>query len=234
MECSGPEQEGSSGCRSKFGRGFQSNLLPRWQWFTDYNNPSNRIWLAWNDEFIDVDIVDIGVQFIHCRILIRSMHTSVMVTVAYGDNEIGARRDLWQALCTMAGLIGQEPWLVGGDFNAVRDLSEVCGTSGDIQLAMHEFNECILRAGLIALPMKGNVWRHQIIGTPMYSVTKKLKALKPVFRQQRKEKGDISLNVKLAAEFWKSHSTFLWRDTTSPSPTFGKLLQDGVTQSHKT
>ncbi|KAK4384331.1 hypothetical protein Sango_3071700 [Sesamum angolense] len=182
----------------------------------------------------------------------------------------------------MAGLIGQEPWLVGGDFNAVRDMSEVCGTSGDIRLAMHDFNDCILRAGLFGLPMRGvqfswhncstdgrslwkrlnrflvndvwmvhwpdthyecltprtsdhsplllrgdvrdphvsmlrfdnflalspgfiasvqNIWRHRIIGTPMYSVTRKLKALKPVFRQQRKGKGDIPLNVKLAADF---------------------------------
>ncbi|KAL0288698.1 UNVERIFIED_CONTAM: Retrovirus-related Pol polyprotein from type-1 retrotransposable element R2 [Sesamum calycinum] len=231
-------------------RDHQSNLLPRWHWFTDYNNLGNRIWLAWNGDFIDVDIVVIGVQFIHCRILFRS--------------------------------IGQEPWLVGGDFNAVRDLSEVCGASGDIRLATHEFNDCIMRAGLIALPMRGvlyswhncstdgrslwkrldrllvndlslerwpdshyecltprtsdhsplllrgdmrdphvsmfrfdnflalspgfiasvqNVWRHRIIGTPMYSVTRKLKALKPVFHQQRKEKGDIPLNAKLAAEF---------------------------------
>ncbi|KAL0294302.1 UNVERIFIED_CONTAM: hypothetical protein Sangu_3221500 [Sesamum angustifolium] len=237
----------------------QSNLLPRWKWFSDYNNPGNWIWLAWNDEFIDVDVVDIGVQYIHCRILIHSLHTYVLVTVAYGDNEIGARRELWQALCNIAGLTGQEPWLVGGDFNAVRDMSEVCGTSGDIRLPMHEFNDCILRAGLIALPMRGvqfswhncstdgrslwkrldrmlvndtwlerwpdahyecltprtsdhsplllrgdtrephvnmfrfdnflalspgfiasvqNIWRHRIIGTPMYSVTRKLKALK--------------------------------------------------------
>ncbi|KAK4384261.1 hypothetical protein Sango_3078400 [Sesamum angolense] len=234
------------------------------------NNPGNRIWLAWNDEFIDVDVVDIGVQFIHCRILIRSMHISVLVTITYGDNEIRARRDLWQALCNIADSTGQEPWLVGGDLNAVRDMSEVCGTSGDIRQTMHEFNECILRTGLIVLPMRGvqfswhncstdgrspwkrldrmlvndmwlerwpdahyeclkprtsnhsplllrgdvrdahvsmfrfdnflalspgfiasvqNVWRHRIIGTPMYSVTRKLKALKPVLRQQRKRRG---------------------------------------------
>ncbi|KAL0298920.1 UNVERIFIED_CONTAM: hypothetical protein Sradi_6551800 [Sesamum radiatum] len=48
-----------------------------------------------------------------------------------------------------------EPWLVRGDFNAVWDLSEVCGTSGDIRLAMNEFNECILNTGLIALHMRG-------------------------------------------------------------------------------
>ncbi|KAL0307988.1 UNVERIFIED_CONTAM: hypothetical protein Sangu_3001100 [Sesamum angustifolium] len=106
MECSGPEQEGSSGCRSNFGCGFQLAYLCH-----DY--------------------------------------------CFYGDNEIGARRDLWQALCSMAGLIGQEQWLVGGDFNAAQDLSEVCGASWDIRLAMHDFNDCILRAGLIALPMRG-------------------------------------------------------------------------------
>ncbi|KAK4384095.1 hypothetical protein Sango_3092000 [Sesamum angolense] len=70
----------------------QSSLMPRWKWFTDYNNPGNRIWLTWNDEFIDVDVVDIRAQFIHCRILIRTMRISILVTVASGDNEIGARR----------------------------------------------------------------------------------------------------------------------------------------------
>ncbi|KAL2237299.1 UNVERIFIED_CONTAM: hypothetical protein Sindi_0921600 [Sesamum indicum] len=47
------------------------------------------------------------------------------------------------------------PWLVGGDFNAVRDLREVCGTSGDIQIAMDDFNACIENAGLLPLPMQG-------------------------------------------------------------------------------
>ncbi|KAK4384174.1 putative ribonuclease H protein, partial [Sesamum angolense] len=40
-----------------------------------------------------------------------------------------------------------------------------------------------------------------IEGTSLYAVTRKLRALKPVFRTLRKKKGDISVNVKLAAEF---------------------------------
>ncbi|KAK4384575.1 hypothetical protein Sango_3047100 [Sesamum angolense] len=50
-------------------------------------------------------------------------------------------------------------------------------------------------------PLVQNVWRHTIAGTSMYAVTRKLRALKPVFRTLRKKKGDLSLNVKLAAEF---------------------------------
>ncbi|KAL0340157.1 UNVERIFIED_CONTAM: hypothetical protein Sradi_4532500 [Sesamum radiatum] len=241
--------------------------------------------------------MDIGVQFVHCRIFIRSLHIYVLVIVSYGANDVGSRRELWQALCTIAGSIGDEPWLVGGDFNAVQDLSEVCGTSGDIKLAMNEFNDCILNIGLIALPMRGerftwhncsddgrslwkrldrllandkwmerwpdvfydcltlrtfdhsplvlrgdyrrppvsmfrfdnylalspsfiasvqDIWRHHIVGTPMYSVTRKLKALKPVFRQQRKMKGDLSANVKLAGEFLEISQRLLQDDRHDP------------------
>ncbi|KAL0292135.1 UNVERIFIED_CONTAM: Transposon TX1 uncharacterized protein [Sesamum radiatum] len=60
-------------------------------------------------------------------------------------------------------------------------------------------NYIALSPGFIA-SVQG-IWRHHIVGTPMYSVTRKLKALKPIFRQQRKMKGDLSANVKLAGEF---------------------------------
>ncbi|KAK4384090.1 hypothetical protein Sango_3093000 [Sesamum angolense] len=94
----------------------------------------------------------------------------------------------WRWFVDYAGpvTVGNEPWLVGGDFNAVLDLSEVSGASGDIRVAMNEFNDCIIQTGLLSLPMQ---------------VTRKLKALKPVFRQQRRCKGDLAMNVKLAAGF---------------------------------
>ncbi|KAL0295047.1 UNVERIFIED_CONTAM: hypothetical protein Sradi_6854500 [Sesamum radiatum] len=46
-----------------------------------------------------------------------------------------------------------------------------------------------------------SVWRHPIHGTKMYGVVSKLKNLKSVFRQRRKEKGDLASNVSLAKEF---------------------------------
>ncbi|KAL0444694.1 UNVERIFIED_CONTAM: hypothetical protein Slati_2192100 [Sesamum latifolium] len=48
------------------------------------------------------------------------------------------------------------------------------------------------------------VWEHSIYGTPMYSVTGKLKALKPTFRSLRKGKGDLSANVSKAKGFLDS------------------------------
>ncbi|KAL2246942.1 UNVERIFIED_CONTAM: hypothetical protein Sindi_2546500 [Sesamum indicum] len=192
------------------------------------------------------------------------------------------RRALWDSMETIAMQSADIPWLVGGDFNTVRDLSEICGVSRDIRMAMEDFNTCIQNTGLLPLPMQGEwytwhncsagprnlwkrldrmlindrwmaqfptsyyssltartsdhspmvlsgdiqqqlggmfrfdnylalspefipsvqqVWQHNIIGTPMYAVTRKLKALKPMFREQRRKKGDLSHNVQLAKGF---------------------------------
>ncbi|XP_011075695.1 uncharacterized protein LOC105160127 [Sesamum indicum] len=262
---------------------IQSFLLPQWKWFVDYANVGNRIWLAWDDNAIDVHILDLGEQFIHCRVTNRADNEIVIITVIYGASEVSGRRALWNSLQTLAPQCTDVPWLVGGDFNAVREINEVCGVSGDIRIAMEDFNNSIQEAGLLPMPMQGewytwhncststrslwkrldrilfndrwlaqfptssyhsltprtsdhsplvlfgdsqhhnnggmfrfdnyptlspdfipsvqNIWQHEVIGVPMYAVTHKLKALKPVFRQQRRNKGDLSHNVQLAKGF---------------------------------
>ncbi|KAL0295386.1 UNVERIFIED_CONTAM: Transposon TX1 uncharacterized protein [Sesamum calycinum] len=89
------------------------------------------------------------------RVHVHELHETVLLTVVYGANELSARRELWQGLIDLAITVGNEPWLVGGDFNAVLDMSEVSGASGDIRVAMNEFNDCILQTGLLPLPMQG-------------------------------------------------------------------------------
>ncbi|KAL2226576.1 UNVERIFIED_CONTAM: putative mitochondrial protein [Sesamum indicum] len=262
---------------------IQSFLLPQWKWFVDYANVGNRIWLAWDDNAIDVHILDLGEQFMHCRVTNRADNEIVIITVIYGASEVSGRRALWNSLQTLAPQCTDVPWLVGGDFNAVREINEVCGVSGDIRIAMEDFNNSIQEAGLLPMPMQGewytwhncststrslwkrldrilindrwlarfptssyhsltprtsdhsplvlfgdsqhhnnggmfrfdnyptlspdfipsvqNIWQHEVIGVPMYAVTHKLKALKPVFRQQRRNKGDLSHNVQLAKGF---------------------------------
>ncbi|KAL0448908.1 UNVERIFIED_CONTAM: hypothetical protein Slati_1447200 [Sesamum latifolium] len=54
------------------------------------------------------------------------------------------------------------------------------------------------------IPSVQRIWRHRIVGTTMFAITRKLKALKPIFRAQRQKKGDLSNNVKLAATFLDS------------------------------
>ena len=47
---------------------IQSFLLPHWKWFVDYATVGNRIWIAWDDNVVDVHILDLGNQFMHCRV----------------------------------------------------------------------------------------------------------------------------------------------------------------------
>ncbi|KAL2230732.1 UNVERIFIED_CONTAM: hypothetical protein Sindi_1667600 [Sesamum indicum] len=122
---------------------IQSFLLPQWKWYVDYGSSGNRVWITWNDSFIDIAVVECGTQFIYCLVTIRAIHESIAVTVAYGATEVVDRRELWNALENLAIQCADIPWMIGGDFNAVRDLSEVCGTSGDIRTAMEDFNAAI-------------------------------------------------------------------------------------------
>ncbi|KAL0292943.1 UNVERIFIED_CONTAM: putative ribonuclease H protein [Sesamum angustifolium] len=193
--------------------------------------PGNRIWIAWDDDLLDVDVLNLDVQFIHCRISIRCAHLSILVTVVYGANDSVSRRGLWQSLVTLADSISDEPWIVGGDFNTVVDMSEVCGASADIHLAMNEFRDCILGTGLIHLPVQGELFSWHNCSEGDRSLWKRLDRLlvndawlrlwpnshyqclnartsdhSPLVLRgdtdnHMKKKGDLSVNVKLAAEF---------------------------------
>ncbi|XP_011100997.1 uncharacterized protein LOC105179100 [Sesamum indicum] len=176
---------------------------------------SNRIWLAWDDNYVDVDVLALGPQFIHARV--RIAHEPLIITVIYGANEVAERRELWESLECFAPLLANIPWMVGGDFNAIRDLTEGewftwhnCSasprnlwkrldrilTNGTwMRRYPTLFYTCLAPRTSDHSPM------HEVVGIPMYAITRKLKALKPVFREQRKNKRDLSHNVQLAKGF---------------------------------
>ncbi|KAL0285468.1 UNVERIFIED_CONTAM: hypothetical protein Sradi_7173200 [Sesamum radiatum] len=264
----------------------QRGLLPRWNYYVDYGGPGNRIWLAWDVDFVDVDVVETGDQFIHCSVCIRALHTRVVITVVYGVNDVIGRRVLWADLMRLSTMTANEPWLVGGDFNTVLDASEVCGQSGDIRGAAEEFQGCLQATGLITLPMQGErftwhncsrdsrslwkrldrllvndrwltnwpsttyasltartsdhsplilrgdttaravgmfrfdnylarsteftpsvqrVWQHRIVGTAMYAVTRKLKALKRYSERSDGRKGTSPIMFPWRLGFWRRH-----------------------------
>ncbi|KAL2235616.1 UNVERIFIED_CONTAM: Transposon TX1 uncharacterized protein [Sesamum indicum] len=178
---------------------IQSFLLPQWKWFVDYASVGNRIWIAWDDNLLDVHILDLGEQFIHYRITIKALHESCIITIAYDVSEMIDRRTLWHTLGTLAPQCSNDPWLVGGNINAVRDLNEVCGISGDIRIATEEFNNGIQEAGLLPLPMQGECLSFMGIH----------RNIMEVFRQQKRNKGDLTRNVQLAKGFLDEAQTLV-------------------------
>ncbi|KAL0420875.1 UNVERIFIED_CONTAM: hypothetical protein Slati_3110400 [Sesamum latifolium] len=304
LECSRPQWGCSSACSRKLVRdkGIQflgiletrvrpgnvqsvrAHLLPGWSWFDDYVGPGGRIWIAWNDLEVGVDILMMDEQFIHCSLLNKRTSTKCLISIVYGDCDSIRRRRLWEGLQNLAEAITEDPWCVLGDFNAVIDVSESCGRSSETTIAMAEFREFITEAGLVHLPFMGcpytwhncsegsrglwvcldkvlvneiwlvhwphssylcdlpctsdhsplilrgsvqrptggmfrfdnflaeqpgfidsvrGVWSHHIYGNQMYGVVCKLKALKLLFRAQRKVKGDLTRNVSWLRRSWR-------------------------------
>ncbi|KAL0420571.1 UNVERIFIED_CONTAM: hypothetical protein Slati_3080000 [Sesamum latifolium] len=138
------------------------------------NRTGSRIWLAWDDDFVGIDVLDVDAQYVHCRVLIHCIHTHVLMTIVYGVNDLGGRRVLWQHLSNISCLIDDIPWLVGGDFNTVLDSSEVCGQSGDIRSAAEDFQACLHDTGLINLPMQGEWFTWHNYSSDTRSLWKKL------------------------------------------------------------
>ncbi|KAL0392714.1 UNVERIFIED_CONTAM: hypothetical protein Sradi_2494200 [Sesamum radiatum] len=110
---------------------------------------------AWKDDELDVDVLTVHEQVIHCRVFTRQIHTAVMVSVVYGVNDLGVRKDLYRTLSHIADSIDVEPWLALGDFNAVANISEVCGGSWDIRSVIEDFQGFLIDTSLITLPMQG-------------------------------------------------------------------------------
>ncbi|KAL0291803.1 UNVERIFIED_CONTAM: hypothetical protein Sradi_7012500 [Sesamum radiatum] len=134
---------------------IRSNLLRTWDWFSDYPGPGGRIWLAWNPLEVDVQILQVELQLIHCRVTNRTLHTNCLIYVIYGDCDIIPRRALWDGLISLSEGITDDAWSVLGDFNVVWDTSEIRGRMSDSTTAMTEFRDCITAAALVHLPFTG-------------------------------------------------------------------------------
>ncbi|KAL0302324.1 UNVERIFIED_CONTAM: hypothetical protein Scaly_3036500 [Sesamum calycinum] len=116
---------------------------------------ARRIWLAWDNLMISVEILRVENQMIHCRATNKITHTRCLISVLYGDYDIIPRRELWAALHTVSVISCEEPWIVLGDFNAIIDASEACGRAADTTASMNDFRNCIQETGLIHIPFTG-------------------------------------------------------------------------------
>ncbi|KAL0416285.1 UNVERIFIED_CONTAM: hypothetical protein Slati_3460400 [Sesamum latifolium] len=70
--------------------------------------------------------------------------------------------------------MGDDPWLVMGDFNTVLDMSEVHGPSGDLSVAMEDFSACLRNTGLLHVPMQGETYTWHNCSDGARSLWKKL------------------------------------------------------------
>lgn len=83
-----------------------------------------RIWLGWKPDIVDLTILHIIEQFIHCEISNLVNNTIFRFTVVYGLHTIDDKKQLWSGLGNINALVSNLPWLLFGDFYSVLNVTD--------------------------------------------------------------------------------------------------------------
>ncbi|KAK9705255.1 hypothetical protein RND81_07G043000 [Saponaria officinalis] len=90
---------------------------------TNYQCYANgRIWLIWNPSTTTIVPLNVHSQFIHCQVTYHRSNVSFLATFVYASNDPQVRLHLWDSLKNLSQ--ATLDWIVMGDFNIVRDVSE--------------------------------------------------------------------------------------------------------------
>ncbi|KAL0290999.1 UNVERIFIED_CONTAM: hypothetical protein Sradi_7037100 [Sesamum radiatum] len=177
---------------------------------------------------VGVDILIVESQFVHCRAFNKRLHTRCLITVLYGAYDLIPRRNLWSALCNLSAVTLNEPcdgprslwkrldrmlantswmdaWPSSSYISALPSTSDhspliLAGMNRGEEHVVFRFDNYLAHLPGFLTSVE-DIWKHRIAGTAMYDTVCKLKLLKPVFRQQKRLKGNLTENVKQAKHF---------------------------------
>ncbi|KAL0313709.1 UNVERIFIED_CONTAM: hypothetical protein Scaly_2907800, partial [Sesamum calycinum] len=203
-------------------RNVRLNFLRNWSWFEDYSGPAGRIWLAWcliSVLYGDYELIPRRELWGGLRTLAVGISDEPWLVLGdfnavLDDSEVRGRAAdtmreqgaLWKRLDRM--LVNEawlEKWPGSSYISALPSTSDhspliISGTNGEAERPIFRFDNYLAQLPGF-LSSVDNIWKHHITGTEMYGVVCKLKALKTVFRRQRKQKGNLTENVKLAKAY---------------------------------
>ena len=129
------------------------SICPQWQHTHNSTHaPIGRILVCWNPHILNVKILHMTSQLVHCEVMSILDGLVFLVTFVYGANDHTDRVNLWRDLCILKN---DESWVIMGDFNAIRDPKE---KSGGINLwppHMDDFNQCLYSCAVDDLRYSG-------------------------------------------------------------------------------
>ena len=133
-----------------------SSLFPGWRLFHNYEHAQLvRIWICGNPEKVSIDIIHSLDQAMLCHITVLESNISFWFSAVYASNNYMDRRILWRHLLWCEPLVGQNPWMIMGDFNTTRFSSERSGGNMVNDTAMNDFHECLFSLELADVPFLG-------------------------------------------------------------------------------
>lgn len=127
-----------------------------------WNNTSNfhidrrgRIFVVWDPNFVDMEVISVGVQHIACLMTNKETSDRCGVCFIYGLHSVVHRRGIWEAL---TGILGSHdlPWVILGDFNNVKNYDERINGKNVTYYECRDMMEACTTLGLTDSPYTSN------------------------------------------------------------------------------
>ena len=133
-----------------------------------------RIWIGWNSNIIQVKKFYVSTQMVILTMEPLDNSQFFYASFVYGSNDEKDRKDLWRDICHYAPIIGNQPWILLGDFNVARHSSDIANYSRPKTRSMTQFVDAINSASLEDLKYVGvhYTWSNKQVGPA--NVSKKL------------------------------------------------------------
>nr|GEZ49028.1 hypothetical protein [Tanacetum cinerariifolium] len=148
-----------------------------WTWCTNsMDSPKGcRIAVGWDSNIIHAQLIAQSSQVMHFLIRCIKDGKQIYVSVVYGDNSPSIRCNLWKNLAEHSALVGDNLWVMLGDFNIILKIIENSNGVNVRTHGMKEFIECIESLEMEDINMCGMFYTWiQRMRNPKLGILKKL------------------------------------------------------------
>lgn len=180
-----------------------AGLIPGWKWLASYNSSSRgRIWVGWDPQRTLFQLHSLSDQVIHGHMHMLPLNKSCFLSIVYAEHTFVSRHPLWADIVHLSENMNI-PWLVAGDFNAIKEPSDRIGSSTVWIPSFDEFGQCLSQAGLDDLRYVGHRYTWSTSSGSM--------------RKQRKIDRAL-VNMHWSRDFSFSEATFLAPGVSDHTP----------------
>ncbi|XP_059636142.1 uncharacterized protein LOC132278365 [Cornus florida] len=144
-----------------------SRIAAHWPLIHNYSfSQLGRIWVMWNPNTINLNVISTTRQSIHCYITIIGQNITFYTSFVYASNYAVERLSLWNDIISHSTLVCNNPWILMGDFNIISKSGEKNGGSTRECPAINDLCECLQQAELEDLRFSGILftWNNRSLG----------------------------------------------------------------------
>ena len=144
--------------RKKFVNGICNDIFDGWLWVSNsVDSPKGcRIAVGWDHRVVDVTLLSQTSQVMHFVVKDSSKNVVTYVSFIYGCNLVKERLVLWSNLVDHKSSVGDQPWVLLGEFNTTlyhNENSNCFNVKSGI--GIQEFKDCIDYLGMDDVNMSG-------------------------------------------------------------------------------